>query len=175
MSKSWNQDVAIRGALRRVFSRSPLIRDVLFKVRREIPRYNKDGSRAKKDAVQYQCAVCKQWVGSTHVAVDHLVPVISVDDGFVDWNEFVARLFCDASNLQVICEECHQKKTNAERAERNRKKDLQELADLAPNLALMSLKVAKKELKRYLTAKKHADVQALAQSYLDTKIDSEKV
>ncbi|CAM6003896.1 unnamed protein product [Sphagnum balticum] len=89
-----------------------------MKVRREVPRYNNDGNRAKKDAVQYRCGVCGQWTKSTAVAVDHITPVIDVQVGFVDWNTFVQRLFCDASNLQVICDTCHNAKTQAERIAR---------------------------------------------------------
>lgn len=159
---SWNQETAIRGALRRVFSRSPVIREVMFKVRRLVPKYNKDGSRAKKDSVQYLCNVCQHWTGSTLVAVDHIIPVVSVDEGFVDFDTFIDRLFCDASNLQVICDTCHQKKTNAERAERSRKKDLAALAELSSQIASLPLKEVKKELKRYLSDKKHQDVRDVA-------------
>jgi 5-methylcytosine-specific restriction endonuclease McrA len=89
-----------------------------MKVRREVPKYNKDGSRSKKDAVQYCCNACGQWTKSTAVAVDHITPVIDVQAGFVDWNQFVDRLFCDASNLQVICDTCHNAKTQGERIAR---------------------------------------------------------
>ncbi len=51
----FNQNAALRGAIRRIFSRSPVKIEVLMKVRREVPRYNQDGSRGKRDAVQYQC------------------------------------------------------------------------------------------------------------------------
>ena len=114
----YNQNAAIRGALRRQFSRSPIVREVLMKVRREIPKFNKNGSRAKKDAVQYCCNVCGQWVGSTSVTVDHITPVIDVQAGFVDWNQFVDRLFCGPQNLQVICDTCHNSKTQGERIAR---------------------------------------------------------
>lgn len=123
----YNQNSAIRGALRRAFARSPLVTEVMQESRREIPRYNKDGSRAKKNWVQRQCQVCDQWVGSSHIVVDHKDPVISIDDGFEDWNEFVARLWCDKSNLQRICDPCHDKKTAKERYERMYSQELQSL------------------------------------------------
>jgi 5-methylcytosine-specific restriction endonuclease McrA len=126
----FNQNAAVRSAIRRVFSRSPVVREVMWKVRREVPKYNKDGTRAKKNAVQYQCNVCSQWTKSSAIAVDHILPVVDVQNGFVDWNEFVARLFCEASNLQVICDDCHQKKTNAERFARSLIKDLALIDDL---------------------------------------------
>lgn len=126
----FNQNAAIRGAIRRTFSRSPVVREVLQAVRREVPKLNKDGTRSKKDAVQYRCGVCSSWVGSTRIAVDHIDPVIHPVHGFRDWNEFVARLFCSADNLQPICDECHQKKTNAERFARSYVQDCELIAEL---------------------------------------------
>lgn len=123
----YNQNAVIRGALRRAFARSPLVQQKMAESRREVPRYNKDGSRSKKDAVQRQCEVCKSWVGSTKIAVDHINPVVSVDDGFQDWNEFVDRLWCDIKNLQRICDTCHDVKTNIERTTRSNKKDMAEM------------------------------------------------
>ena len=114
----YNENAVIRGALRRQFSRSPVVREVLMKERREVPKFNKDGGRAKKDAVQYRCNACGEWTKSTAVSVDHITPVIDVEVGFVDWNQFISRLFCDASNLQVICDPCHNAKTQGERIAR---------------------------------------------------------
>lgn len=127
MSKKpkFNENAAIRGSIRRMFSRSPAVIAAKNAVRREVPKYNKDGTRAKKDAVQYLCNVCKKHSKSTEIAVDHVVPVIDTNSGFVDWNTFVARLFCSPDNLQVICDSCHNSKTNAERAERQLIKDIE--------------------------------------------------
>jgi 5-methylcytosine-specific restriction endonuclease McrA len=150
----FNQNAAIRGAIRRIFSRSPVVREVLFEGRREVPRYNKDGSRAKKDSVQYQCQVCDEFVSSTKIAVDHKIPVISVEEGFQDWNIFVARLFCQKENLQRICDPCHQEKTNEERFQRQLKKD-QELLELLKffknkdDIKLHVKKFTKKKLEKY--------------------------
>lgn len=114
----YNQEAAIRGALRRAFSRSPLVQEVMAESRREAPRYNKDGSRHKKNWVQRQCQVCDEWVSTSKMAVDHKIPVISVEEGKQDWDEFIARLWCAKENLQRICDPCHDKKTYAERIER---------------------------------------------------------
>jgi 5-methylcytosine-specific restriction endonuclease McrA len=103
--------------------------------RREVPKYRKDGSLASKPAVQYCCQVCNQWVSSTKVSVDHKEPVIPLDGSFdpqnPDWNMFVERLWCDKSNLQRICDICHQAKTNQEREARKQLKEAIENAKIA--------------------------------------------
>ena len=161
----YNQNAAIRGAIRRQFSRSPIVREVLMKVRREIPKFNKDGSRAKKDAVQYRCNACGQWVGSTKCAVDHIAPVIDVQVGFVDWNQFIDRLFCDASNLQVICDTCHNSKTQSERIARLKIQYTQEL-DALEEVVLAGRgdpKILRKTLSKYTAKKKTKGLEQIVQ------------
>lgn len=121
--KPFNMNAVVRGAIRRTFSRAPIKQEVLRENRKEFPKFNKDGSRSKKDAVCYLCNVCKEYRGSTKVTVDHILPVISVEDGFINWDTFVDRLYCGKDNLQVICDDCHQVKTNAERLERTIRKE----------------------------------------------------
>lgn len=161
-SPPFNQNMVIRGAIRRTFPRSPVYREVLYAGRREVPKYNKDGSRAKKDAVQYHCEVCLDWVSSTKIAVDHIVPVISVDNGFVDWNEFVARLYCSKENLQRICDDCHQKKTNKERFERNFKQELEQISALEKSA---NMNVVKAGLKKF--TKKKLGSSPYPQDFID--------
>lgn len=57
--------------------------------------------------------------------VDHCTPVVTTTEGFVDWNTFIANLFCEEDNLQAICSSCHDEKSAKEREERsnNKKKD----------------------------------------------------
>jgi hypothetical protein len=127
----FNANSAIRGSIRRVFARSPVVIEVRNAGRREVPKFNKDGSRSKKDAVQFSCQICNEWVGSTKIAVDHIDPVISTETGFVDWNTFIDRIgFDKPENLQRVCDTCHQTKTNAERFERNLKKDTETISAL---------------------------------------------
>lgn len=137
----------------------------MWKVRREVPKYNKDGSRAKKDAVQYLCNVCSTYVGSTSVAVDHITPVVSVSSGFVDFGTFISRLFCDASNLQVICDPCHNEKTQTERIARLTKQYTLELDKLEAELKDKSLspKDALVTLKKYIAKKKTAGLSPVVQ------------
>ena len=119
----YNQTSAIKSALRRAFSRSPIVREVLMEGRREVPKYNKDGSRSKKDSVQYLCATCNEYISSTKVDVDHVESVVPTDGSFdpknPDWNMFINRLWCDKSNLKICCHFCHDQKSKAENAQRN--------------------------------------------------------
>ena len=130
----YNPNSVIRGALRRAFARSPIVQEVMQASRREVPRFNKDGSRHKKNSVQRQCQVCDEWVGSTKMAVDHIEPVVSIEDGFNDWNEFIDRLWCDKKNLQRICDTCHDAKTTIERTARLTKQYSEELNTLEDTL-----------------------------------------
>lgn len=127
----YNKNSAIRSAIRRAFSRSPVVQEVLKEIRIEEPKYKKDGTLAKKPAVFYTCAMCGKKFKSTEVAVDHIIPVIPIDETFTTWDKFVERLFCDKSNLQVLCSytlknkhlhddipSCHHKKTQEEKAAR---------------------------------------------------------
>jgi 5-methylcytosine-specific restriction endonuclease McrA len=166
MVKNFNQTSAIRGALRRTFSRSPIVREVLSLVRREVPKFNKDGARAKKDSVEYQCAVCQTWTKSTAISVDHKVPVIDISEGFVDWNVFVDRLFCGRDNLQSICDTCHDKKTYKEKITRLIAKYTRELDDIESqidNTGPQGIKPLAKELGKYITKKKTKDLESIAQ------------
>jgi 5-methylcytosine-specific restriction endonuclease McrA len=112
----YNANSAIRSAVRRAFSRSPMVREVMMKVRRERPWYKSDGSQAAKPRVEYLCSTCGEWHMGKNIQVDHLIPVIDPETGFQDWNTFIARLFCDSDNLRVLCHTCHKLKTDSEKA-----------------------------------------------------------
>lgn len=146
-----------------------------MKVRREVAKYNKDGSRSKKDAVQYCCNVCGKWTGSTKCAVDHISPVIDVQAGFVDWNQFIDRLFCQASNLQVICDTCHNSKTNSERIIRLTKQYTEELdtlqgAVLSDWKALqIDPKLLIKNLNKYIAKKKTKGLERIVERAQELK------
>lgn len=76
------------------------------------------------------------------VAVDHIIPVIDIEESFVDWNIFIERLFCPSENLQVVCSyklkdnhlhknkiSCHNIKTKEEREQRKLAKSLKDSAE----------------------------------------------
>lgn len=136
----FNQEMAIRGANRRLFARSPSVFEKLNESRQEFPRYKNDGTRAKRDWVKRQCEVCNAWVSSTKIAIDHIDPVVP-PEGFPAhfdlWDRitmFLKRLWCDKTNLQRICSDCHNIKTQTERIERLKIKYTNELDELEKTL-----------------------------------------
>lgn len=169
----YNQNSAIRGALRRAFARSPIVQEIMAESRREVPRYKKNGSLAKKPHVQRQCQVCDQWVGSSKISVDHIEPVVSVDEGFIDWNAFVARLWCSKENLQRICDTCHDAKTYKEKIARLTVQYTRELDEIEKTLSgpisTVIFSELKKVLKKYIDKKKTPELMPIAQRAMELK------
>lgn len=60
---------------------------------------------------KYKCQKCGDIVGYKDFDIDHIKPVISVNRGFVDWNEYIERLFAETDGYQLLCKPCHKKKT----------------------------------------------------------------
>lgn len=117
--QNYNPQSAAINSMRREFSRSPTVIDIMNDpaTKRHVPAFKKDGSRAKVDAVEHLCSVCKLWKRSSKkrkVACDHIIPVVDPAIGFVDMNTYFARTWCDRSNLQKICGDCHHLKSTAE-------------------------------------------------------------
>ena len=101
----------IRSALRQAYSRYP----VKFQVKKDAER-TVTGFRHK---YEYQCAKCSGWFTGKEIQVDHIEPAGKLSN-YKDLAGFVKRLFCEADGMQVLCLECHQSKTNAERKARKK-------------------------------------------------------
>lgn len=93
----------IRSALRKAYMRWPVKTDVLEAARR--PAEDRD----RRVKWEYQCASCGGWWIRGDIQVDHIVPAGNMED----MNVFIARLFCEEDNLQVLCQGCHHAKTRA--------------------------------------------------------------
>ena len=74
----------------------------------------------------YLCAGCGEHVTNTikqgakrvkNVFVDHIEPIVPTT-GWISWDSCIERMFCEADNLQLLCKECHDKKSKEETAER---------------------------------------------------------
>lgn len=73
----------------------------------------------------YLCNECKQHVPVSvrvgnkrvnNVFVDHIEPIVDPVVGFVSFDEYINRMFCEEDNLQLLCGPCHDTKTLEERA-----------------------------------------------------------
>lgn len=69
---------------------------------------------SKRQKFEYQCNNCKQWFPEKLINVDHIIPAGSLNNA-QDLPGFVERLFCEVKDLQVLCEECHNIKTQLEK------------------------------------------------------------
>ncbi len=86
----------------------------LRRVSKYWPEKTKVYHRVKVDKGQYRCESCAEVFKQHELQIDHINPVIDINDGFIDWNTYVARLFCDSENLQALCKPCHQMKSSFE-------------------------------------------------------------
>lgn len=68
----------------------------------------------KRQKFEYQCNHCKKWFAEKDINVDHIIPAGTLTCAN-DLPGFVERLFCEVNNLQVLCEKCHDVKTQKER------------------------------------------------------------
>ncbi len=66
---------------------------------------------ARQSRGQYQCAICERLFGPREIQLDHIIPVVDEETGFVGWDTYIERLFCSQDNFQVLCKPCHAGKT----------------------------------------------------------------
>ena len=78
----------------------------------------KTNTKTGRLAQHYRCSVCQGEFTQKDVEVDHILPVVDPLRGFVTWDIFIDRLFCEADNLQVLCKSCHLIKSNQEKKEK---------------------------------------------------------
>lgn len=78
-------------------------------------------AKTGKLAMHYRCAACQKLYVASDVQVDHILPVVDPKKGFVSWDDFINRIFCEIESLQVMCKPCHKIKTDQEKLERKKK------------------------------------------------------
>ena len=100
----------LRSVLRRAWLRSPYRSEAINR-----NRYKKmvDTNGRKRLVYFVECNSCREPLRLYDVQVDHIVPCGSLKD-WSDLPGFCERLF-DVDNMQVLCKECHKRKTKEER------------------------------------------------------------
>ena len=64
-----------------------------------------------------------------NVFVDHIEPIVDPVEGFTTFDNYIDRMFCEKDNLQLLCGECHDEKSLAERALRAETRQKAKLED----------------------------------------------
>jgi len=106
----------IRSALRKAFRYWVPALEALKKASRPSQSENK---RLKKE---YQCNHCKKWFPNSEVNIDHIIPCGSLNS-YDDIKNFIIALTPEnVDAFQVLCESCHNKKTQNEREQRKKRK-----------------------------------------------------
>ena len=72
-------------------------------------------------AMHYRCVTCEGVFIAADVQVDHINPVVDPKKGFVSWDVYITRMFCEIEGLQVMCKPCHKEKTAQEKLKRKKK------------------------------------------------------
>lgn len=108
-------------ALRLIHSRYDPVRKEVLEAAKVIEyQEKKDGTVGKRYLTFYKCRECKDLFKKSGVHVDHIKPAGAyprypddLDNGyFIKWFK---SLFCEAKNLQVLCVDCHKRKTKSEK------------------------------------------------------------
>jgi hypothetical protein len=108
----------LKGAIRRVFSRSELRRKIIDA---SLQKEYSDPSR-KRVTRWGKCANCKKLEPAYLLQVDHTSPIqplgITLEE--MTWDQVIENIWCDESKLQALCHICHEAKSKAENKERRR-------------------------------------------------------
>jgi 5-methylcytosine-specific restriction endonuclease McrA len=106
----------VLSAIKRTFSRSA----TAIAARNNAKYAKKKGPRG---GARYKCKKCKKDFGARDVQVDHKNPCIPIGEKSIEmsWDKLVSQIYCDPSNLDVLCTECHKKKSKLENIARRAK------------------------------------------------------
>lgn len=117
-AKDLSREAWLMKHLRRISGMWPAKNEAvnLAKVQVHIGFY-KNGNPEYKTMIK--CYLCDELHDRSNIQVDHIDPIVGLD-GFIDWNTYIEKLFCDISNLGAVCRECHYLKTSEENEQRRK-------------------------------------------------------
>jgi len=74
---------------------------------------------------QYFCENCGVIYPKKETQMDHIVPIVDPEIGWVDLDVYADRMYCDESGWQRLCLTCHSEKTSKENQVRKKIKKKQ--------------------------------------------------
>jgi hypothetical protein len=74
----------------------------------------------------HMCPECRGLFPQTGMAADHIISVVGVE-GFINWDTFINRLFCNSDGFSALCKACHRAKSAIEARERREHNSSQQL------------------------------------------------
>lgn len=109
----------LKPQLRRLCRRWPPYYKVLNDCK-EIRYIQTKSGAGRVKRVFFPCAHCKGMFTRKEVQIDHILPVVdtALGNSRPDFNTLIERMFCDVTNLQILCKPCHGVKSHAEKKER---------------------------------------------------------
>lgn len=96
-----------------------LIKSKVIPALRRVSRFWKpkqDAMRKQKVSPgKYRCESCGEVFDQKEISLDHKSPVVDPRKGFLNWDDYIARMLCDSNGFQVLCNAgCHASKTQIE-------------------------------------------------------------
>lgn len=89
-----------------------------YKALNEAKTDKKINKKSGRLAQHFQCSACLEEFTSKDVQVDHITPVVDPKKGFISWDVYIERMFCEKENFQILCKPCHSIKTKKEKSAR---------------------------------------------------------
>lgn len=101
----------LKGAIRRVFSRSELRRRVI-----DAARVLHTDPLRPRVTKWVKCAECGLPTAAYQAQVDHMDPLVPIETTLedMDWNTIIDRTWCEENRLQVLDKSCHNVKSKQE-------------------------------------------------------------
>lgn len=91
------------------------------------PAYKTAKQRAEvatDDGVRWKCASCGTLTAKGENHKDHIIPVVPIEGWNGSWDTYRDRMsYEDPGNLQILCIECHRRKSNEENKRRREKRN----------------------------------------------------
>lgn len=117
----------IKGAIRRVFSRSELRSSVIEAS--VLPNYTDDTRTRVK--TWCRCKLCQTPTPKSYMECDHILPIIPLNNSLdnMTWDDIVDNIWCAVTNLQAVCPDCHSVKTKEENKKRRERKKNEKIRD----------------------------------------------